>query len=151
MSGFEAAVPYLFAGATAISASQQAESGMQQKRLYDAQAADALMKGRSEAIAYKQQGADVLRNLNENLAAIIARSSAGGVLPTSGSAATTALFGMAEGAREYHQAQDNAVTAEGQAASQAHQYQMAGLAAKETGQINALGTIAQGMFMYGQL
>lgn len=141
----------LFMATTAISAMSQAKAGRQQQAMYDAQAADALMKGRSEAIAYKQQGADVLRNLNENLAAIIARSSAGGVLPTSGSAATTALFGMAEGAREYHQAQDNAVMAEGQAASQAHQYRMAGRAAKETGQVNALSTVAQGVFMFGML
>lgn len=141
----------LFLASSAMSAMGQARAGRQQQAAYDAQAADAIMKGRSEAIAYKQQGADVLRNLNENLAAIIARSSAGNIDATSGSAATTALFGQAEAAREYHQAQDNAVTAEGQAASQAHQYQMAGIAAKETGQVNALSTVARGVFMFGQL
>ena len=141
----------LFLATTAMSAIGQMQAGRQQQAAYDAQAADALMKGRSEAIAYKQQGADVLRNLNENLAAIIARSSAGNVDATSGSAATTALFGQADAAREYHQSQDNAIMAEGQAASQAHQYRLAGQAAKETGQVNALGTVAQGIFMFGQL
>jgi len=141
----------LFMATTAISAIGQAQAGRQQQAMYDAQAADALMKGRSEAIAYKQQGANVLRNLNENLAAIIARTSAGNVDATSGSSATTALFGQAEAAREYHQAQDNAVMAEGHAASQAHQYSMAGRSARDTGRINALGTISSGLFMFGQL
>lgn len=141
----------LFAATTAISAAGQIQAGRQQQKMYDAQAADALMKGRSEAIAYKQQGADVLRNLNENLAAIIARVSAGNVDATTGSAATISLFGEAEAGKEYHQAQDNAVMAEGQAASQAHQYTMAGKAAKQTGMMNAMGTISSGIFRFGQL
>ena len=43
----------LFLATTAISAMNQAKAGRQQQAMYDAQAADALMKGRSEAIAYK--------------------------------------------------------------------------------------------------
>ena len=140
-----------FIGSTALSAMSQMSAGRAEQRMYDAKASDALMKGRSEAIAYKNQGANVLRNLNENLAAIIARSSAGNVSPTSGSAATTALFGMADGAREYHASLDNAVMAEGQAEVQADQYTLAGQEAVKTAKINAFSTILGGAFKYGQL
>lgn len=140
-----------FIGSTALSAVGQLRAGAAQARAYNAQAADALMKGRSEAIAYKQQGANVLRNLNENLAAIIARSSAGNVDATSGSAAVTQLFGMAEAAKEKYAAQDNAIMAEGQAEVQADQYRMAGKAAQQTAMFNALGTVSQGLFRFGQL
>ena len=71
-----------------VSALGQISAGAAQKRQYQMQAEQAELRGRSEAIAYKQQGADALRNLNETLAAIISRSAAGGVDPTSGSAAT---------------------------------------------------------------
>ena len=54
-------------------------AGKAQQQAYNSQAAQAVIKGRSQAIAYKQQGADVLRNLNQNLAAIVARAAAGGV------------------------------------------------------------------------
>jgi hypothetical protein len=144
------AAPMLLAS-TAMSAIGQIQAGKAQKQMYDAQAADAKMKGRSQAIAYKQQGADVLRNLNENLAAIIARSSAGNVDAASGSAAVTQLFGMSEAAREKHIAADNAIMAEGYGEMQAHQYQMAGRAAQKTAMFNAMGTIAQGIFRFGQL
>lgn len=145
------AVQSLMAASTVISAVGQLRAGAAQARAYNAQAADAEMRGRSEAIAYKQQGAAVLRNLNENFAAIIARSSAGNVDATSGSAAVTQLFGMAEAAREKYATQDNAIMAEGQASVQAHQFRLAGQAAKQTAMFNALGTVATGAYRYGQL
>lgn len=141
----------LFLASTAMSAIGQMRAGEAREDMYDAQAADALMKGRSQAIAYKQQGADVLRNLNENLAAIIARSSAGGVDPTSGSAATTYMFGMSEAAREKFQAQDNAIAAKGQSVIQAHQYEVAGNNARSAANWNAAGTLMSGAFMFGRL
>lgn len=136
---------------TAISAMGRYQSGRAEQRMYDAKASEAIMKGRSEAIAYKQQGADVLTNLNENLAAIIARSSAGGVDAASGSAVTMARFGQAEAAREYYTTKDNSVMATSQAQVQAGQYTMAGREAKRQGTIGAFSTIASGAFQYGQL
>ena len=141
----------MFLASTAISAVGQMRAGAAKQEMYDSQAADELMKGRAQAIAYKKQGADVLRNLNENLAAIIARSSAGGVDPTSGSAATTYMFGMSEAAREKYQAQDNAIAAKGQSVIQAHQYEVAGNNAQSAANYNALGTIMSGAFMFGRL
>ncbi len=144
------AAPLMLAS-SALSAYGQIRAGQAQREMYDEQAAQARMRGRSEAIAYKQQGADVLRNLNENLSAIIARSAAGGVDPTSGSAAVMQQYAMAEGIREKNIAADNALLAEGQAATQAHQYRMAGRAAQQVSFFQAAGTLGMGIYRYGQL
>jgi len=144
------AAPLMLAS-SALSAYGQIRAGQAQREMYDEQAAQARMRGRSEAIAYKQQGADVLRNLNENLSAIIARSAAGGVDPTSGSAAVMQQYAMAEGIREKNIAADNALLAEGQAATQAHQYRMAGRAAQQASFFQAASTLGMGIYRYGQL
>lgn len=136
---------------TAISAVGALSAGAAQKRAYDAQARQAEIRGRSQAIAYKQQGADALRNLNETLAAVIARSAAGGVDPTSGSAATVQQYAMSEGAREFNIAADNSVMALGQADTQAYQYRAAGQAAQANAFVQAAGTVATGAYRYGQL
>src|SRR5210317_642484 len=107
-SGFQLAM----AGVSAVG---QMAAGAAQRRQYEAQARQAELRGRSEAIAYKQKGADALRNLNETLAAIISRGAAGGIDPTSGSAATLQQYAMGEGVREFNVAADNAVMALGQA------------------------------------
>jgi hypothetical protein len=145
-----AAAPLMIA-TTAISAYGKYRAGRAEQQMYDAKASEALMKGRSEAIGYKQMGADVLRNLNESMAAIIARSSAGGGDAASGSAATVATFSQADAAREYHTATDNAVMAQGQAQVQADQYTMAGREAKRTGTIGAISTLGTGAIAYGKL
>lgn len=136
---------------TAISAVGALAAGAAQKRAYDAQARQAEIRGRSQAIAYKQQGADALRNLNETLAAVIARSAAGGVDPTSGSAATVQQYAMSEGVREFNIAADNSVMALGQADTQAYQYRAAGQAAQMNAFVQAAGTVATGAYRYGQL
>ena len=83
-----------------VSALGQISAGAAQKRQYQMQAEQAELRGRSEAIAYKQQGADALRNLNETLAAIISRAAAGGVDPTSGICCNLQKYAVSEGARE---------------------------------------------------
>ena len=135
----------------AFSAVGQMAAGAAQRRGYEQQAEQAELRGRSEAIAYKQKGADALRNLNETLSAIIARAGAGGVDPTSGSAATLQQFATGEGVREFNIAADNAVLALGQASSQAQIYQSAGKAAQLSSFVSAAGTLGQGAYRYGQL
>ena len=143
-SGFQLAM-------AGVSALGQISAGAAQKRQYQMQAEQAELRGRSEAIAYKQQGADALRNLNETLAAVISRSAAGGVDPTSGSAATMQMFALSEGAREKQIAQDNAIMALGQASTQAGIYQSAGRTAQLSSYVSAAGTLGQGAYRYGQL
>ena len=143
-SGFQLAM----AGVSAVG---QLAAGAAQRRQYEAQARQAELRGRSEAIAYKQKGADALRNLNETLAAIISRGAAGGIDPTSGSAATLQRFAMGEGVREFNVAADNAVMALGQASTQAGIYKQAGQAAQLSSFVGAAGTLGQGAYRYGQL
>jgi len=141
----------LMFASTAMSAMGQMQTGRAREQEYDAKAAQEEMRGRSEALAYRQQGADVLRNLNENLAAIIARAGAGGVDPTSGSAAVMQVYAMSEGLREKNIAADNSILAEGQAATQAYQYRLAGDNARRAANMQAFGTITTGLFRMGSL
>jgi hypothetical protein len=136
---------------TGISAVGTLAAGAAQKRQYGLQAEQAELRGRSEAIAYKQKGSDALRRLNETLSAIVARAGAGGVDPTSGSAATLQRFAMGEGIREFNIAADNAVMALGQGSAQAGIYQTAGNAAQLNSYVSAAGTIGSGAYRYGQV
>lgn len=129
----------------AVSAAGQISAGRTQQRMYNAQAEQAKIQGRSQAIAYKQQGAMVLRNLNETLASTIAMAGAGNVDPTSGSARVLQDFARAEAYAEYGTSLDNAVLAKEGAAAQAQIFRMAGRAAFQTGIINATGALGQGI------
>jgi len=129
----------------AVSAAGSISAGRTQQRMYNAQAEQARIQGRSQAIAYKQQGAMVLRNLNETLASTIAMAGAGNVDPTSGSARVLQDFARAEAYAEYGTALDNAVLAREGAAAQAQVYRMAGRAAFQTGVVNAIGALGQGI------
>jgi hypothetical protein len=133
-----------------VSAAGSIAAGNAQRRQYEEQARQAELRGRSEALAYKQKGVDALRNLNQTLAAIIARSAVGAD-PTSGSAATLQKFATGEGVREFNVAADNAVMALGQASTQAGIYKQAGQAAQLSSYVGAAGTLGQGAYRYGQL
>ena len=125
----------------AISGRNAARSaGRAQQAQYNAQAAQTQMQGRSQAIAYRQQGADVLRSLNETLAATIAMAGAGNIDPTSGSARVLQEYARAEASSEFGTAQDNAILATAGAAAQAGIYRQAGSSAMS-------GAIAQGNSM----
>lgn len=131
-----------------VSAAGAMYSANQQAALYDAQAAEAKLKGRSQAIAYKQQSADILKGMNENIATTIAFAGANNVDPTSGSALRLQEYAYSEGQKEAAAAMDNGILAEGMAGFQADQYVMAGKAAQTTGYIEAAGSMATGYAKY---
>lgn len=135
----------------AVSAVGQVAAGAQQRAAYNAQAAQAQIQGRSQAIAYKQQAADVLKNLNETMGTIVARAAAGGVDPLSGSAQSLQNYAMKEGVREYNISKDNAVLAQGMAAYQADIYRQAGKTAMLSSIVEAVGTMGQGYYRQSQL
>ena len=143
--------PIVSIGGKLAQASAQRDVGRAQQAGYEQQAQAAELKGRSEAIAYKQQGADALQNLNETLSAIIARAGAGGVDPTSGSAATMQMFALSEGSREAAIAQDNAALALGEATQQAGIYRSAGRTAQLSANVSAAASIGEAAYMAGQL
>lgn len=141
-------------GSLAMSARQakaQKQAAEMQAVAYDQQAAEATLKGRYEALEYKQRGVDALRRLNDVMAANIARAAAGGVSPISGSAQTINTFSEAEAVREKNISASNAIMAEGDAAFQADQYRTAGNIARKTGSIQAASTITSGLIRFGQL
>lgn len=129
----------------AVSAIGSIQAGRAQRQAYNAQAEQAKIQGRSQAIQYKQQGAMVLRNLNETLASTIAMAGAGNIDPTSGSARVMQEFAQAEAFAEYGTALDNAVLAKEGAAAQAQIYRTAGRASFQTGIVNAAGALGQGI------
>lgn len=129
---------------TAVSAAGQLYSGRQQQKAYNAQAAQARIQGRSQAIAYKQQAADVLRRVNETNAAIITRAAAGNIDPSSGSAQALQNRSMKEGIREYNTSLDNSQMALGMADYQSKIYKDAGRTAMATAYIKTAGTIYGG-------
>ena len=143
--------PIVSVGGKIAQAGAQRDVGRAQQAGYEQQAQAAELKGRSEAIAYKQQGADALRNLNETLAAIVARAGAGGVDPTSGSAATMQMFAMSEGSREFAISEDNAALALGEATQQAGIYRSAGRTAQLSANVSAAASIGEAAYMAGQL
>jgi hypothetical protein len=128
-------------GTGVMKAGAQMRAARSQQQMYDMQAAQARIQGRSQAIGYRQQGVAVLRNLNETLAAITARAGAGGVDPMSGSAAIMQNFARAEAAGEFGTTKDNAALAIAGAGAQAAIYRQAGETALATGRAQAIGTI----------
>lgn len=134
--------PMIAAGASAAATLYGAR---QQAKAYSEQAAQALIQGRSQAIEYRRQGANVLRNLNETLAATIASAAGSGVDPTSGSALALQNYARGEAYREYGTALDNATLAREGASAQAAVYQRAGRASLIAGVAKAGSTLAGGI------
>lgn len=149
--GAMAASPGMQLATGIMSAAGRLSAGSAEQRQYEGKAKEAELRGRMEALAYKQKGVDALRNLNETLAAITARAAAGGVDATSGSARTIAEYAQGEGIREANIAADNAAMAIGQASAQAYNYREAGYAAKQTATTQAIGTLFTSAYRYGQL
>ena len=133
-----AVVPFVIGGVSAYSSWRQ---GAYARAEYDARAAQERLRGRAQALQYKQQGIEVLRRLNENLASTVARAAAGGVDPLSGSALNLQNYAMREGMRDYNQSRDNALIATGMSEYQAQQYKAAGKAAYRSGLLSAITTI----------
>jgi hypothetical protein len=138
-------------GSKVAQAGAQRDVGRAQQAGYEQQAQQAELKGRSEAIAYKQQGSEALQRLNETLAAIIARAGAGGVDPTSGSAATMQMFAVSEGGREAAVSKDNAALALGEAYTQSGIYRSAGSTAMKSANVSAAASMGEAAYMAGKL
>mgnify|MGYP000046915954 CR=1 FL=1 len=143
--------PIVSIGGKIAQAGAQRDVGRAQQASYEQQAAQAELRGRSEASAYKQKGSEALKRLNETLAAIVARAGAGGVDPTSGSAVTVQQFAMGEGVTEFNIAADNAALALGEAYTQAGIYRSAGSTARKSADVAAMGSLGEAAYMGGQL
>lgn len=153
MSGVELAV--LAVASSAVSAYAGIQAAKAQKAQYDAQAALTEKKGRQEALAYKQKGVEVLKNMNKALAATTARAGAGNLDPFSSGDSPDIVMGytMRAGTNDFTITRDNASLTEKYAKYQAENYRFAGREAVRTAKVAAVAqvgmSVAQAGFLSG--
>ena len=147
MSGMEIALIV----STAVSAYSSYQGGQAQSAGYKGMAQGIEFQTREKAVAYREQGNKVLRNVLEAQATITARAGAGGIDPFSGSAGSLQTRALDKGAQEFFLATENALLAEETGRYQAAQYRAAAKNASRAGTLNALAKIGTGAFMYSQL
>lgn len=145
------AIPFLIAGMTALTASQQLKAGKAQASGLARQAAFGKVQARGEALKYRQQGAAVMDNILATKAAINARAAAGGIDPFSGSAKALALYAEKKGANELYISRDGEQIAFGTGEAQAMQYMSQAKSAISASRAQAFGTIMQGAMMGAML
>lgn len=136
-----AALPYIGPALSVVSAFGQMRAGRAEARGLSQQAALEKVRARGEALKYKQQGVETLKNIVRTNATLNARAAAGGIDPYSGSAAGLASFVQSEGAMEYFITEDNQVIAREGGAIQAQIYMDQAKQAKTGGLFGAVGKL----------
>jgi len=119
----------LFGAKKQYDATQQA--GQEAQKQLDQESANTLLQGRSEAISYRQEGADIIKNMSKVIATQRAYASGANVDALSGSAMTLQDVTMKEGAFDAYIAIDNAYLAQAGAGAQAKRFQEAGRDARK--------------------
>lgn len=141
------AIPFLIAGMTALTASQQLKAGKAQASGLARQAAFKKVQARGEVLKYRQQGVAVMENILQTKASINARIAAGGIETFSGSADVLGVLAEAKGANELYITRDGEQIAFGTGEAQAMQYMSQAKSAISASRAQALGTIMQGAMM----
>ncbi len=141
------AIPFLIAGMTALTASQQLKAGKAQASGLARQAAFRKVQARGEVLKYRQQGVAVMENILQTKASINARIAAGGIETFSGSADVLGVLAEAKGANELYITRDGEQIAFGTGEAQAMQYMSQAKSAISASRAQALGTIMQGAMM----
>ena len=134
-----------------VSSVQQLQAGRQQARAYQAQAKQEELKGRRDALAYRQQGVEVLKKIRENTSTVTARAAAGGLNPYSGSPQSLKNYAAKEGIGEFYLAQENAELALVIGDVNAQQARMAASQARRQGIYGAIGTLGTAAATVGSL
>jgi hypothetical protein len=107
------------------------------------QAAWSKVQARSEALKYKQQGVEVLRNINRTMGAINARSGAGSVDPFSGNSDNLALGALSLGANELYNTMAGQTISLTTGELKAKQFGLQAQATLKRAQAEAFGTILE--------
>lgn len=146
-----AAAPYLTAATTVMSAAQARQAGAARQRQYNAQARQKQLEGRVDALNYKREGIEALKEARRIIASNIAAGAAGNLNPfeSGGSIALVNQYAMRGAATDFNIARDNAQLAELMANQQSQQLLLAGQDAKRAGTRKALTTIATGAASLG--
>jgi len=157
MSGMEMVIiGALFSGASAAAEGRaKVEAAEYQRNSYYSQARQAELKGRTDALAYKREGIDILRNVQKTMATANVRAAAGGLAPfVSGeSTAMINIASMRGAADEFSIQSDNASLAQSMAQAQADNLRQAGdvgvQMARKNARIGFVQTMAQAGLMGG--
>lgn len=136
--------------ASVVGAIGQIKAGQQQEAIYQAQAQQEEIKGRTEAIRAREEGVKTLDAIRRTMSTINARGAAGAIDPMSGSAGSLQTYALREGYTEFDISQENAKLAAASAGFQANIYRASGAAAREAGFYSAIGTIGSAGMSYAQ-
>jgi hypothetical protein len=135
-------VPILMAAASsAVSAVGAIAAGESQRQTAYAQARQAELQAKSDALKYKQQGIAVLEKTLATAATIRARAAAGSVDPFGGSALALTQYAFGKGVEEKIMTEDNAQIALLGGQINASEMRRQGDAAAQAGYIKAFGTL----------
>lgn len=125
---------------SAFSAFMTIKQGMDTKRAYNAQARQAELEGRVEAVREKERGIQVLANTRKALASVSAIASAGGLEPTIGTPQDIGTFNVLNpGINDFITSKDNEASAIASASAKARDLRYAGKSAM-TGALISAGT-----------
>lgn len=133
----------------AVSAYGQIKSGQAQNAMYKSKANMEEFKGRSQAIAYKQQGNKVLDGLIRSNAQVNAAAGAGLVqVDLTGSAGNVMNANSRIGITDFNMAKRNAVMSLSMARMQGNIYRAAGATAQRAGVYGAIGTMGKAFISF---
>jgi hypothetical protein len=155
MSGLTVPLLILTAVSSAAAGAAKVKSAKYQRNSYYSQARQAELKGRSDALAYKREGIDILRNVQKTMATANVRAAAGGLAPFV-SGESTSLINIASmrgAADEFSVQTDNASLAQSMSQAQADNLRQAGdvgvKMARKNAKIGFVQTMAQAGLMTG--
>ena len=155
MSGVEMVLLGALAASSAAAGFAKVKSAKYQRNAYYSQARQAELKGRTDALAYKREGIDILRNVQKTMATANVRAAAGGLAPFV-SGESTSLINIASmrgAADEFSIQSDNASLAQSMSQAQADNLRQAGdvgvQMARKNAKIGFVQTMAQAGLMAG--
>lgn len=138
---------------SALSAKAQMDAGKAQRYQYEAQAKQAEIKGRQDAVAYKEMGNQVLRERRRIVASAIAKGGASGFNFTEAGSPTDIAVRQTdyEAVKDFTIARDNATMAIKMAQYNAGSLRTAGKNIQQTSRVAAFGTMLTGIGQAGQI
>jgi len=151
MSGVEIALLGALAASSAAAGFAKVKSAKYQRNSYYSQARQAELKGRTDALAYKREGIDILRNVQKTMATANVRAAAGGLAPFV-SGESTSLINIASmrgAADEFSVQTDNASLAQSMSQAQADNLRQAGDVGVKMARTNAKIGFVQTMTQAG--
>ena len=134
-----------------LSAKAQMDAGKAQRYQYEAQAKQAEIKGRQDAVAYKEMGNQVLRERRRIVASAIAKGGASGFNFTEAGSPTDIAVRQTdyEAVKDFTIARDNATMAIKMAQYNAGSLRTAGRNIQQTSRLAAFGTAMSGIGQAG--